>query len=136
MIERPNFVRVTNGNKEKIVGRFGGEDFEFLPGKPVDIPIVVASHIFDFGRPDKVRALNRLGWLQSSEHMEKAMARLNKVSFTESPPLIEAEMPDPEDDSASDLLPNSDRTAPPVSPEASGGGSPGHRLALPKPPRG
>ena len=133
MIERPNYVRVTNGNKEKIRGRFNGEDFEFLPGKPNDIPMVVAAHIFDFGREDKLRALNRLGWLQSSDHLEKAMEKLNLISFTEAPPLIEAEMPEPEGDPAGELLPTSGSTAPPVSPEASGKGSGAPRASLPKP---
>jgi hypothetical protein len=135
MIERPNYVRVTNGNKEKIRGRFNGEDYEFLPGKPNDIPMVVAAHIFDFGREDKLRALNRLGWLQSSDHLEKAMEKLNLISFTEAPPLIEAEMPELEDDPAGERLPASGSTAPPVSPEASGKGGGGSRPSLPKPAR-
>lgn len=133
MIERPNFVRVVNGNKEKIVGRFDGEDFEFLPGKPLDIPLVVAAHVFNFGREDKSQALNRLGWLRTSDDMEKAMAKLNKISFTESPPLVEAEMPDPEDDPTAERMPLSHATAPPVSPEASGGGRAAPTLSLPKP---
>lgn len=135
MIQRPNFVRVTNGNKEKVTGRFDGEDFEFLPRIPVDIPIVVAAHIFDFGREDKTRALNRLGWLQSSDGLEKAMAKLKAISFTEAPPLIEADMPEPEDDPAETRLPaHAGPTAPPVSPESgSGGRGGGPRLPPPKP---
>lgn len=137
MIQRPNYVRVTNTNKEKVVGRFDGEDHEFLPGKPVDIPVVVAAHLFDFGREDKTRALNRLGWLQSSEHLDRALAKLNKIVFTEAPPLIEAEIDEEGDGPVAELLPaTSGATAPPVSPEvSSGGGGIGHRLIPPKPPR-
>lgn len=133
MIERPDFVRVTNGNKDKIVGRFDGEDFEFIPGKATDIPVVVAAHLFGFGREDKIPALNRLGWLQSSEHFEKALAKLRKISFAEAPPLVEAQQPDPVDDSVSDLLAVSGSTGHPVSPDAGGGREQPARLLPPKP---
>jgi hypothetical protein len=82
-----------------------------------------------------MQALNRLGWLQSSDHLDKAMEKLNKISFTEAPPLIEAEMPEPEDDPAGERLPTSGATAPPVSPEASGKGGAARQAALPKPTR-
>jgi hypothetical protein len=136
MIERPNHVRVVNTGKLKIVGRFDGEDYEFIPNKPADIPIVVARHIFGFGEENKAPALNRLGWLQTSDSMEKAMAELNKIVFTEAPPLVEADVPDPEDDPAADRVPLSGSTAPPMSPEASGGGGAGRHLPAPPKPRG
>jgi hypothetical protein len=132
MIERPDYVRVVNGNPQKILGRYDGVDYEFLPGKPNDIPHVVAAHIFDFGREDKQRALSRLGWLQTSDQLESAMAKLNRIAFTESPPLVEADMVEPTTDSVGELLPpNQGGTAPPVSQGASGGG--GRQRKLPAP---
>ena len=133
MIERPNFVRVINTNKDKVVGRFDGDDYEFLPNTPVDIPLIVAVHVFGFGREDKTAALNRLGWLMSSEHLDKAMAKLQKIKFSEAPPLVEAQMPEPADDPASDLLPVSGSTGHPVSPEAGGGREHATRVIPPKP---
>jgi hypothetical protein len=136
-IERPGHVRVTNTGPDKIRGRFAGEDYEFLPNKPSDIPVHAAAHIFGFGHENKTAALNRLGWLTSSSEMERAMARLNKIVFAESPPLIEADMPEPEDGPAKDLVPvsaQSEQTAPLVSSEAGGNGRGTRRVSPPKTP--
>lgn len=111
LIERPDYVRVVNGNKFTLRGSYDGEEFEFLPGKPLDIPVVVAQHIFDFGRPDKTRALNRLGWMQASDQHKEAMAKLEKVRFTEAPPLIEADMLEVTDTSKAELLPHGTGTS-------------------------
>ncbi len=118
MIERPNHVRVVNGTAKKIVGRYDGVDYEFLPGEKVDIPQVVAKHIFGFGDPDKTKALTRLGWMHSSEQMEAAMESLKKIKFAEAPALIAAEEME-EDESAEELLPGSTNSRP-VSPDAGG----------------
>lgn len=134
IIERPDYIRVVNNNKFKIVGRFNGEDYEFLPGKPLDIPLVVAGHIFDFGKDDKSRALNRLGWMQSSDQKEDAMAKLNKVRFTEAPPLIEADIVEASEPSAGELVPHNDSTALPTPQSASGGGARGRKLPAPQTP--
>lgn len=132
MIERPNHVRVTNNNKDKIKSRFDGVDYEFLPGKPNVIPLIVAAHIFDFGREDKSRALNRLGWMQSSDQYEAAMEKLSRVRFTEAPPLVEADLVETAGPSSSELLPqNEGGTEPPVSQGAGGGG--GRQRKLPDP---
>lgn len=135
MIERPNFVRVVNTGKAKVVGRFSGQDYEFLPNKPNDIDVMAARHIFGFGEENKVSALNRLGWLTSSDGLEKALARLQAIVFTEAPPLVEADMMEDEDPSVANRLPGT-TTAPPVSPETSGAGGGGRALPPPpKPPR-
>lgn len=128
----PTHIRVVNNLKERIFGRYDGEDFEFLPGASVRLPILAAIHIFGFGQQDKTRALNNLGWLRQSEDREKAMAKLNRITFTEAPPLIEAEVEPEEDEPAGELTPPHS-ALPPPSPEASGGGAPGTRPGAPKP---
>lgn len=72
-------VRVTNESGEDIEGRFDGDDFLFPQGVPVDVPEVVAMHVFGFGKPDKQAVLTRLGWLLTSDQLKAAKARLDKV---------------------------------------------------------
>lgn len=135
MIERPNYVRVVNTDKMRVVGRFGGEDFEFLPNKPNDVPVIVARHIFGFGDENKVNALNRLGWLQTSDQLDKAMEKLSRIIFTEAPPLVEATMPEPQGLSTSELMPHGTSPSSALSPEVSSGRSGVPRApGLPKPP--
>jgi len=89
MIEdRENYVRVTNHNKS-FVARYGGKDYKFDQGKPIDIPIVAARHIFDVGKEDKTQALNRLGWARSSDEIEAGLEKLNKVEFGDLPDFVE-----------------------------------------------
>lgn len=92
--------------KEAVFGRFDGQDYEFRVNEPVDIPRVVAAHIFGFGKEDKAQALARLGWSTSSEHLPKALERLRHVRFTDAPPLIEAPVTELTDASASERLPD------------------------------
>jgi hypothetical protein len=86
--DRDNYVRVTNGNKS-FVGRFNGKDYKFDQGKPVDISLIAARHIFGFGLEDKTSALNRLGWARSSDELEAGLEKLAKVSFDDIPDLVE-----------------------------------------------
>ena len=88
MEDRDNYVRVTNHNKS-FVARFDGRDYKFEMGKPIDIPIVAARHIFGFDLEDKTQALNRLGWARSSDEIEAGLEKLDKVKFEEPPDLIE-----------------------------------------------
>lgn len=136
MIERPNYVRIVNTDKMKIIGRFNGEDYEFLSNKPNDVPVQVASHIFGFGQENKIPALNRLGWMQTSDQLEKAMERLTRIVFTEAPPLVEASMPEPPTLPTGELMPaGSLAVSSALSPDASGAGRAGGARppALPKP---
>jgi hypothetical protein len=77
-------IKVINHNEETIRGRFDGEDFEFPPGKAVNIPLDAAKHIFGLGEEDKSQALNMLGWLvPGRDTMKDALTKLDKVSFLE-----------------------------------------------------
>lgn len=91
-----DYVRVVNNdeqsverNRKLIRGRFDGEDYVFPFGKPVDIPIVAAAHIFGFGKKDKSQALLRLGWAKTSAEIDDGTERLKKISFGELPAMME-----------------------------------------------
>lgn len=88
MEDRANYVRVTNHNRS-FVGRWNGKDYKFEQGKPIDVPEVVAQHIFAFGQDDKSVALSRLGWARSSDELEAGLEKLAKVTFEEPPDLVE-----------------------------------------------
>lgn len=93
MEDRTGYVRVTNNTdlSKPIVGRYAGQDYVFKKGVPVDIPEMVARHVFDFGKDDKTQALNRLGWIQGGDDgMERALERLTQVKFDDPPEMIEA----------------------------------------------
>lgn len=129
MIERPDHVRITNNTKTVIRGRFDSVEYEFRPGEPTDVHSHVARHIFGFGLPDKMPALSRLGWMQTSDQLDKALEKLRQVGFTSAPPLIEAPMPEPVGASAQTLLPQTGGVGPLAKSGEAGGagnGTPAH----------
>lgn len=96
MFNPADYVRVTNKDeasvergKKLIRGRFNGKDYVFPYGKPVDVPIVAAMHIFGFGMDDKSQALARLGWARTSDEVENAMARMKEITFADLPAMME-----------------------------------------------
>ncbi len=44
-------VTVTNQNGTFLVGRCGGEEYEFPPGQTVSVSDAVANYLFHFGKP-------------------------------------------------------------------------------------
>ena len=76
-----DYVRVTNRTDSLIEGMYDGKPYEFHPGKPLDVPSVVASHVFGFKVPNKNNALQRLGWLSTSDRYKEAIARLNMIKM-------------------------------------------------------
>src|SRR4029077_4790211 len=76
-----SFVRVTNGLSEKIAGRYDGIDYLWKPGDAHDIPVAAAEHIFGFGVEDKAQAMNRLGWMPSSDKRDAAYEKLAMLGF-------------------------------------------------------
>jgi hypothetical protein len=89
MDDRSNYVRIVNRNKD-VAGRFNGKDYLFKTGKPLDVPEIVARHVFGFGLEDKTAALSRLGWARTSDELEAGLEKLAKVSFEDPPEMIEA----------------------------------------------
>lgn len=117
-IERSDFIRVTNTLAETIRSKFDGQDYVFKPNEPEDIHFVLAKHIFGFGEDDKSRALARLGWMQSSEQLPRALEKLASVKFSAAPALVEEAPADLVALSAAERVP--DRTSS-VGPLAGGG---------------
>lgn len=76
-----SFLRVTNGLKEKVAGRYDGVDYVWKPGQVLDIPVMAAEHIFGYGLDDKSRAMNRLGWMPSSALADEAYEKLGLMGF-------------------------------------------------------
>jgi hypothetical protein len=75
------YVRITSSLDEPVYGRYDGEDYEFPPGEPVDVPVAVAAHVFGFGVPDKSAVLSRLGWVTDSSHVKAALEKLRAIRF-------------------------------------------------------
>lgn len=89
MQDRTGYIRVINGNDFAVQGRFSGKDYAFKPDIPLDIPLEVAAHIFDFGKKDKSIALARLGWARTSDELAAGMKKLDKIVFDDPPELVE-----------------------------------------------
>jgi len=89
MEDRMTLIRVINRNPKPIHGRYAGRDYVFKPEVPLDVPEIVARHIFDFGKDDKTQALNRLGWVKTSDEMQVGMEMMNNITFTDPPEMIE-----------------------------------------------
>lgn len=74
-------ILVLNNTEEKIVGRFGGSDYEFPVGKDTPCDETVARHVFGYGEPDKAEALLRLGWILPGQARDMAEKKLAQVVF-------------------------------------------------------
>lgn len=74
-------ILVLNNTDDKVVGRFGGSDYEFPVGKDTPCDEAVAAHVFGYGVPDKSEALLRLGWILPGQSKTDAEKRLAKVVF-------------------------------------------------------
>ena len=92
MEDRVGYIRVTNGNAS-LVGRYNGRDYHFKKDVPIDVPEIVAKHVFGFGMDDKSVALNRLGWARTSDELPIGMEKLGNVSFDDPPEMVEAPKP-------------------------------------------
>lgn len=84
---------VTSKLDKPFKARFHGVDYEFKRGKGVEMPVEAAAHIFGFGEEDKTRALHRLGWLTTTEGMEAARERLDRIDFLPADQIIEIRRP-------------------------------------------
>lgn len=90
MEDRTSLIRVINKTGANILGRYNGRDYLFKHDQPLDVPEVVAAHVFDFGKESKTQALARLGWSTGSNDYDAALERLKQVVFDDPPEMIEA----------------------------------------------
>lgn len=82
--------KVTNGNKDKFIGRYDGVDFEFPAGKSVYCPDDACKHIFGLGDHNKDQILLRNGWLRAGGLRQDGMAILNAFIFELAQPIYDA----------------------------------------------
>ena len=73
---------VTNNGVEPLVDSYDGTSYEFLPGKEVQIPEIVAKHIFGYGDDNKEPYFVRLGWMKMSTDLPAAKDRMAQFSFS------------------------------------------------------
>jgi hypothetical protein len=78
-------VFVTNRSETALTDGYGGIFYEFLRGKPVEIPIDVAKHVFGYGMENKEPCLARLGWIRFHSDLNSGIERLNKFEITSQP---------------------------------------------------
>jgi hypothetical protein len=118
LLDTSDYVRVTNNTGMEIVGMYDGKEYLFAVGKPTDVHVTVAGHIFDFGKKDKTTCFLRMGWLEGRSY-KQALDLLAAISFEDvtlpvpdiSPkkrakigkptPLVNADVDDGEEDSSS-----------------------------------
>ena len=79
-------VWVLNKTSDTLIDGWDGQKYEFLPRKPVEVPLIVAQHVFGFGLEDKTEALVRLGWTKTANDKPEGLARLNKFEISETRP--------------------------------------------------
>ena len=78
-------IYVTNNGYEPLVDFYDGTKFEFVPGKELQVPELVAKHIFGYGDDNKEPYLVRLGWMKISTDFPAAMEKMGKFSFSRQP---------------------------------------------------
>jgi len=105
-------VWVTNKGNEKTIGGWDGKKYEFLPRKPVEVPVALAQHYFGLGLTDKTEALIRLGWIKTANDLPGALDKLNMFEITDTRPQGYRE-----------TSPTVDRTLPPVPRQGEGKGT-------------
>ncbi len=79
-------IFVTNNSDKTLVDGWNGVEYTFKPNSTVEIPEVVAKHVFGYGDNDKEPYLARLGWIKSKNDLEEGLALLSKWELsTEAP---------------------------------------------------
>lgn len=77
---------VTNNSDKDLEDGYDGVRYKFVHGQSIEVPPVVARHVFGFGDDNKSPYLIRLGWIEKSDDYEKALNRLYQFSFSSEKP--------------------------------------------------
>ena len=78
-------IFVRNNSPHPLTDRFDGTAYTFEPGKEIEVPEIVAKHIFGYGDDDKEPYLVRLGWMKMSNQFDAAMEKMMQFSFSREP---------------------------------------------------
>jgi hypothetical protein len=78
-------VFIRNNSPHILTDGFNGTQYAFEPGKEVEVPEVVAKHVFGYGDDNKEPYLVRLGWMKMSNQFDIAMDKLKQFSFSREP---------------------------------------------------
>jgi hypothetical protein len=84
---------VTNNSDKNLEDGYDGIRYTFPHGESIEIPMVVARHVFGFGDDNKSPYLIRLGWIQKSDDYQNALKRLQQFSFSPEKPTIHSLSP-------------------------------------------
>jgi hypothetical protein len=79
-------VWVINKTNDILIDGWDGKKYEFLPRKPVEVPFIVAQHVFGYGLADKMEALVRLGWIKTANDKPESLARLEQFEISQTRP--------------------------------------------------
>lgn len=78
-------VWVLNASDDDLKDGFDGKNYDFKVGVPVEVPLLVAKHVFGYQNPDKEPHLVRLGWVKLSTDVPAGLARLEKFKISPEP---------------------------------------------------
>lgn len=79
-------VWVINKTNDILIDGWDGQKYEFLPRKPVEVPRIVAQHVFGYGLESKTEVLVRLGWTKTANDLPEALAKLKQFEISETRP--------------------------------------------------
>jgi hypothetical protein len=75
-------VNVMNTWDKDFVTEYGCEDLKFPVGKSVEVPIVVARHIFGYEDSDKEKYMARHGWITTTNDIPNGLKILEKFRIS------------------------------------------------------
>lgn len=78
-------VWVLNTSDDDLKDGFDGKNYDFKVGVSVEIPLLVAKHVFGYLDADKEPHLVRLGWVKLSTDVSAGLARLEKFKISPEP---------------------------------------------------
>ena len=79
-------IFVTNNSDKVWKDGYAGKFYTFGKGETVEVPIEVAKHVFGYGDDNKEPYLARLGWITTSNDLDKGLELLSKWEFSTEPP--------------------------------------------------
>lgn len=78
-------VWVLNASEEPLLIFWDGKSYEFLPGKQVEAPEIVARQCLGYLDKDKEPYLVRLGWVKVNTDVPEAAMRLARIKISAQP---------------------------------------------------